>query len=294
MHTPAVAQILSVLPHSQCQQCGYAGCQPFATALASGEAAVEGCQPGGALVREQLKRIIGAPLRPPTLAEVLAPLPSSSTARIIDADCIGCAKCLDACPVDAILGAPRQLHTVVAALCTGCALCLPPCPVDCIEMLAVEPHANSPQLTTPAARRILDTVSEPCSACGACNAACPVELEPQHLLAGILALDLASAGAAGLAQCAACSACEQVCPSNIPLTAYFAQGQAILGEQAEAQGVATAARVRATHKRARPARAEGSATTHALTDLDGLTVPQTTAAIAAAVHRAQSRRALDH
>lgn len=131
-----VAQIDRLLPQTQCGQCTYAGCLPYAQAMAAGAADINQCPPGGDATAARLARLLGRPAKPVDLA-----YGDSQAARVvawIDEDvCIGCARCLPACPVDAIVGASRYTHTVITAECTGCKLCLPPCPVDCIEMRAV-------------------------------------------------------------------------------------------------------------------------------------------------------------
>jgi Na+-translocating ferredoxin:NAD+ oxidoreductase subunit B len=126
------AAIDELLPQTQCAQCGFPGCRPYAEAIAAGEAAINQCPPGGDSTIEALAALLGdaATSVDPAFGEVKpAPL-----AFIDEERCIGCALCLPACPVDAIVGAHRFTHTVVAQLCTGCELCLPPCPVDCIEL----------------------------------------------------------------------------------------------------------------------------------------------------------------
>ncbi|GAB3625561.1 ferredoxin [Pandoraea terrae] len=128
-------RIDSLLPQTQCTKCGYAGCRPYAEAIASGAAAYNQCPPGGAEGVARLARLLGKPvipLNPENGAERPRP-----RAVIDESLCIGCTLCLQACPVDAIAGAPKQMHTVIADLCTGCDLCVPPCPVDCIEMIPV-------------------------------------------------------------------------------------------------------------------------------------------------------------
>ena len=128
------ALIEALLPQTQCTRCGYAGCRPYAEALALGQAELNQCPPGGAPLIAGLAALLVRPALP------LNPdHGSESPARLawIDPEaCIGCARCLPPCPVDAILGAARQLHSVIASWCTGCELCLPACPVDCIHMLA--------------------------------------------------------------------------------------------------------------------------------------------------------------
>ena len=119
----------ALLPQSQCTQCGYPGCRPYAEAVSEGER-LDLCAPGGPETADKLKRLLG---RESEAASVDAPV--EQVARIAAADCIGCALCIEACPVDAIVGAPKYLHVVVPEQCTGCELCLPPCPVDCIDLV---------------------------------------------------------------------------------------------------------------------------------------------------------------
>lgn len=121
------------LPQTQCRRCGFAGCRPYAAAIAAGEADIDRCAPGGEQGIERLARLLGV-VRKPLNPECGPPTPRA-VAIIDESQCIGCALCLPACPVDAILGAPKHLHSVIAAYCTGCELCLPPCPVDCIALV---------------------------------------------------------------------------------------------------------------------------------------------------------------
>ncbi len=123
----------ALLPQTQCTRCGYAGCRPYAEALATGAARIDQCPPGGDATAASLALALGLPPSPVNPAfGVEAP---ARVAVIDESVCIGCAKCLPACPVDAIVGARKQLHTVIARECSGCELCLPPCPVDCITLL---------------------------------------------------------------------------------------------------------------------------------------------------------------
>ena len=125
-------RIDALLPQTQCQRCGFEGCRPYARALAAGETGFNRCPPGGIPVLRSLAALLDAtplPLDPACGSEQ-----PPRVARVVEADCIGCAKCIDACPTDAIAGARRWLHAVVAADCSGCELCLPACPVDCILM----------------------------------------------------------------------------------------------------------------------------------------------------------------
>ena len=133
----AVERIDRLLPQTQCGQCGYAGCRPYAEAIARRQADINQCPPGGEAGIRALAELLGRepkPLNPENGIEK-----PKVVALIDEATCIGCTKCIQACPVDAILGAPKLMHTVITALCTGCELCLPPCPVDCIELVEPPP-----------------------------------------------------------------------------------------------------------------------------------------------------------
>jgi len=123
----------SLLPQTQCTRCGYPACRPYAQAIASGEADINRCPPGGSAGIERLAQATGRmpmPLNPECGLEKTV----ETVARIVEADCIGCTKCIQACPVDAIVGAMNLMHTVISDECNGCDLCLPVCPVDCIVM----------------------------------------------------------------------------------------------------------------------------------------------------------------
>lgn len=132
----------ALLPQTQCTRCGYPGCRPYAEAIARGEAGINQCPPGGAATIASLAALLQRdplPLNPANGSE--GPL---LVALIDEAACIGCAKCLPPCPVDAIVGARKQMHTVITALCTGCELCIVPCPVDCISMVPRDAVAGAP------------------------------------------------------------------------------------------------------------------------------------------------------
>jgi electron transport complex protein RnfB len=126
-------RIDALLPQTQCTRCGYAACRPYAEAIAAGEAAIDRCPPGGAAGIGRLARMLGRPVLAldPECGEEK---PVETLAKIVEADCIGCTKCIQVCPVDAIVGAAQLMHTVIEQECTGCELCLPVCPVDCIAM----------------------------------------------------------------------------------------------------------------------------------------------------------------
>lgn len=133
-------RVNALLPQTQCAQCGYPGCRPYAEAIVKGEAAIDQCAPGGDATITALANLLGqhtSKLNP----EFGASKPPS-VAVINEAACIGCALCLDACPVDAIVGASQYTHTVIRQECTGCELCLPPCPVDCIDILPLRMNAK--------------------------------------------------------------------------------------------------------------------------------------------------------
>ncbi|WP_149196495.1 Rnf electron transport complex subunit RnfB [Luteimonas suaedae] len=148
MATPdLIERIDRLLPQTQCRQCGFDGCRPYAEALAAGEVDVDRCPPGGDAGARALARLLGRD-----------PLPYDRTrgthrppevALIVEADCIGCTKCIQACPVDAIIGGAKRMHSVIEPLCTGCELCVPACPVDCIDMIGPAPADRSEAVPSP-------------------------------------------------------------------------------------------------------------------------------------------------
>jgi Na+-translocating ferredoxin:NAD+ oxidoreductase subunit B len=141
----------ALLPQTQCTKCGYEGCRPYAEAIAEGAAEINQCPPGGATGIAQLARLLGRPaLRLNPENGIEQPL---RVAIIDEALCIGCTLCIPACPVDAIVGAPKRMHSVIASRCTGCDLCLPPCPMDCIRMIPVQPVRTWTEHDAHAARR---------------------------------------------------------------------------------------------------------------------------------------------
>jgi len=148
METSLADRIDSILPQTQCGRCGYERCRPYAEALAAGSAPINRCPPGGHATIETLARLLS---RPAIALDPQCGVPGPfSVAKIEESDCIGCMLCIQACPVDAIVGAAKCMHTVVAELCTGCERCLAPCPVDCILM--AEPSPARPWLREDADR----------------------------------------------------------------------------------------------------------------------------------------------
>jgi len=138
---PLVEKIDAILPQTQCGQCGFPGCKPYAEAIAKGEADINCCPPGGEDGIRKLADLLGREFKP--LSGEHGIEKPKSTAVIDENICIGCTLCIQACPVDAIVGAAKQMHTVVASLCTGCELCLEPCPVDCIDMKPILENVES-------------------------------------------------------------------------------------------------------------------------------------------------------
>ncbi|WP_233440322.1 RnfABCDGE type electron transport complex subunit B [Modicisalibacter coralii] len=139
----SVERIDAELPQTQCGKCGHAGCRPYAEAIAEGEA-INKCPPGGERTLQRLADLTGQPATP-----LERPAESPQVAVIREEECIGCTKCIQACPVDAILGAAKRMHTVIAGECTGCELCVAPCPVDCIDIV---PHPDWLAAATPSAQ----------------------------------------------------------------------------------------------------------------------------------------------
>jgi electron transport complex protein RnfB len=156
---PVVEQIEALLPQTQCAQCGFAGCRPYAEAVASGLAAINRCPPGGAATIKALARLLGRDAV--ALDSGFGEHKPQALAHIDEQVCIGCVLCIKACPVDAILGANRRMHTVITSECTGCELCLTPCPVDCITMVPVTSHryAVGSRAAGPGAHKYLSRAS---------------------------------------------------------------------------------------------------------------------------------------
>jgi len=205
---PIVNRINNLLPQTQCGHCGYPGCKPYAQAIAEGEA-INKCPPGGAGTIRKLANLLNLEELPLDATYGVEEVPK--VARIREAECIGCALCIPACPVDAILGAPKFMHTVIESECTGCDLCVEPCPVDCIDM--IEPHTQA------IAAKQQDHL--PCINCGLCIDECPVEILPHTLYRACDDENLELAKSLKLEYCIECRKCDNVCPSGIPLVGYY-------------------------------------------------------------------------
>ncbi len=140
MNNAIADQIEALLPQTQCQKCGYQGCKPYAQAISRQQADINQCPPGGQQGIRALSELLDVPEKP--LNPQFGTEQLRAVAVIIEQDCIGCTKCLPPCPVDAIIGASKQMHTVISSACTGCELCVDPCPVDCIIMQPITNDAT--------------------------------------------------------------------------------------------------------------------------------------------------------
>jgi electron transport complex protein RnfB len=154
---PIADQIESLLPQTQCGQCSFPGCRPYAEAIANGEA-INKCPPGGESTIQALADLLDVEALP--LDAEHGEESVKTVAYIREDECIGCTKCIQACPVDAILGAAKQMHTVIVSECTGCDLCVEPCPVDCIDMLPVATTLQSWRWQLPKPSEIIATDRE--------------------------------------------------------------------------------------------------------------------------------------
>ncbi|XOV89557.1 MAG: electron transport complex subunit RsxB [Pseudomonadota bacterium] len=238
-----VEQVNRLLPQTQCAQCGYPGCRPYAEAILDG-AAINRCPPGGNQTIAALAELLGRDTLPPDPAcgepGVL------QVAAIREDECIGCTLCIAACPVDAIFGAPQLMHTVIEAECTGCELCLPPCPVDCIDLVRRPEPGEQLDII-----RIIEAPPADCIRCGRCETVCPRNLAPQELYwyrdsetrLSSLRLDA----------CIECRLCDRVCPSELPLTQVFRASKAAIRSRAAAEDVARHAQSRYEAHQARQA-----------------------------------------
>ena len=146
-HESVAQRIDRLLPQTQCEQCGYPGCAPYARAIARGEAELNQCPPGGERTIAAIAALLGREPRP--LDTRRGEHKARALARIDESTCIGCTLCIQACPVDAIVGAAKLMHSVIEAECTGCELCIAPCPVDCIDMVPIVTDATPWTLRRP-------------------------------------------------------------------------------------------------------------------------------------------------
>ena len=218
---PLIDQINNLLPQTQCAQCGYPGCKPYAEAIISG-AKINLCPPGGDDTILQLANLLD--VDPLPLDQELAKEAAPKVAVIREAECIGCTFCIQACPVDAILGATQQMHSVITSECTGCELCEAPCPVDCIDFI---PLKNPPINALPEK----SLTEQACIRCGLCVDACPVDLLPQQLFWFAQGKDYDKAKEHRLMDCIECGLCHAVCPSHIPLVQYYQSAKIAIHDQ---------------------------------------------------------------
>ena len=204
-----ISKVNALLPQTQCAQCGYPGCKPYAQAIVNNSAPIDQCPPGGQTTIVALSRLLG---RDTPSEQSAATTTTPLIARIREADCIGCTLCIKACPVDAIVGAHEYMHSVIEQYCTGCELCVAPCPMDCIEMIETKPAniTNQPVEAETA-----------CIHCDRCNDICPVDLPAHSLYQLIQAYNIDDAVGGGLTDCILCGSCDAVCPSHIPLTQIY-------------------------------------------------------------------------
>ncbi|MFT4798963.1 MAG: electron transport complex protein RnfB [Candidatus Azotimanducaceae bacterium] len=230
-----VAAINQCLPQTQCAQCGHPGCLPYAQAIAQGEA-INRCPPGGKQTIAALADLLGRDII--ALDNHYGQELPKRVARIREAECIGCTLCIQACPVDAIIGAQQQMHSILEDSCTGCDLCLPPCPVDCIDMIEIQNvDIEQTKPLKPLVPKVALQTETACIRCGDCEVVCPKELQPQMLFWQRSSID--SMTALNLDACIECRLCDRVCPSAIPLTQYFqaAKQSVRAAEQLQAEAV---------------------------------------------------------
>jgi len=219
---PVIEQINDLLPQTQCGQCGYPGCRPYAEAIAAGDA-INKCPPGGEKTIADLASLLNVATVP--LDTGYGQVEPRKVAFIREAQCIGCAKCIPACPVDAILGAPKFTHTVIASECTGCDLCIEPCPVDCIDMVTVEDDYPAVEIQEQTASRLA------CINCALCVPVCPVDLQPHELYFACRDHNLNQAQSLNLMHCIECGKCDKACPSGLPLVDHYQAAKADLARQ---------------------------------------------------------------
>ena len=237
-----IFKVNKLLPQTQCAQCGYPGCRPYAEAIVEGEA-INKCPPGGEPVIASLALLLGREFI--DLDESCGTFSPPVVAEIREQECIGCTLCIQACPVDAIIGAAQMMHSVISNECTGCELCLPPCPVDCIDIIALhEPDNFKNQIKN----QILSP-DHACIHCGLCMEACPKDLAPQQLLLFSDSAEIAES--LGLFDCIECRICDGVCPSGIALTVTFQEMKRTDYRQKEAAAMAEYAEIRFKRRKSR-------------------------------------------
>jgi len=148
MPSSQVEQINALLPQTQCGECGFAGCRPYADAIANGQAPLNQCPPGGQATLHAIETLMGAPA-----SEFKHPIQPKQIAIIDEPNCIGCTLCIKACPVDAIIGTTKKMHTILPDACTGCELCIAPCPMDCIDLIPDPIQKHTWQINDPIAKQ---------------------------------------------------------------------------------------------------------------------------------------------
>lgn len=251
-----VLAVNKLLPQTQCAQCDYPGCKPYAVAIVNGED-INHCPPGGEELIRNLAALLGRDIKP--LNSNFGETKALSIAVIREAECIGCTFCIKACPVDAIIGAPQQMHSIVNHDCTGCELCLEPCPVDCIDMIVVQNDTAKTlplRLLKPVPKPIKSSEVSPCIRCGECEIQCPKDLAPHELYfqrTSNIAMEKLDLDA-----CIECRICDRACPSHIPLTRIFVETKqriesenekTIAAEKAETQFLAHEQRLVSNHQK---------------------------------------------
>lgn len=285
--SPLVEQINTLLPQTQCAQCGYPGCKPYAEAITTGEA-INLCPPGGEDTIIALANLLD--MEPLSLKsqdeQAQNNTDTPKVALIREEECIGCTFCIQACPVDAILGGPQQMHSVIASECTGCELCVAPCPVDCIDIMP---------LSEPAPKTLPEkSLSEQaCIRCGLCVDVCPVDLLPQQLFWYSQGKAYEKAKQHRLLDCIECGLCHAVCPSHIPLVQYYQAAKSAIHEQDLKHQQAQLVRQRFEFREQRLAKEEAlaEARRHARAEL-AQTKSKPSDLIQAALERAKSKQSL--